>query len=145
MKEVDKALDLWKEMLSQELAPDIVIYSALMDGLFKAKRPLEAEQLLVQMEADGCWLDTIACVIFIEGLCNNGRLDNAISMLQHVENKGFPPDIKVYNSLIDAFFEAGRCKEALDLFSVLPSIKLKPNKETYFVLVKGLCSRRLAS
>lgn len=57
-----------------------------MDGLFKEKRPLEAEQRFLLTEADECQLDTISCVVFIEGLCNNGRLDDAISKLQQIGN-----------------------------------------------------------
>ncbi|KAL9257054.1 hypothetical protein AKJ16_DCAP03945 [Drosera capensis] len=52
----------------------------------RGERSLEAEQQFLQTEADGCQLDTISCVVFIEGLCNNGRLDDTISRLQQIGN-----------------------------------------------------------
>ncbi|GAB4855488.1 hypothetical protein Ancab_024107 [Ancistrocladus abbreviatus] len=130
-------------MSPKGLTPDIVTYSTLIQGSYKAKKPQLALQMFTEMQASGLTPDCITHAVLMEGLCKSGQLDKAMTILEKCEKKRLPFNIIIYNILIDGLFEAGRHSSAVELFSSLPNKNLQPSIRTYTVMLKGLCKAGL--
>lgn len=75
----------------------------------------------------------------IDGLCKDGQVHNAFTLLDDMQRGGCVPDAAVYNTLIDGLRKASRAEEAGKLLQEMQSLGFEPDVVTYNTLIDELC------
>ncbi|KAI5598981.1 hypothetical protein BDE02_02G167600 [Populus trichocarpa] len=92
-----------------------VVYNSLLDGMFKARKVMEACQLFEKMVQDGvrasCWTYNI----LIDGLCKNGRAEAGYNLFCGLKKKGQFVDAVTYSIVVLLLCRKGHLEEALHL------------------------------
>ncbi|KAL6501166.1 hypothetical protein OROHE_025029 [Orobanche hederae] len=91
----------------------------LMDALCKLKRSDLALNIFQEMGSLWCYPDRETYRILMRGLCEGGRLTEAIhllySMFWRISQKGCGADISIYRTLLEALCDNGEVEEAVEL------------------------------
>ncbi|KAI4364452.1 hypothetical protein MLD38_020542 [Melastoma candidum] len=119
--------------------PNVFTYGALIDGLCKAQKVREANELLDVMYENGCEPNQIVYDALIDGLCKSGRLDEAQKVFTRMTDCGHNPNIYTYSSLIDRMFKDKRLDLALKVISRMLEDSVAPNVVIYTEMIDGLC------
>ncbi|KAF3456640.1 hypothetical protein FNV43_RR01294 [Rhamnella rubrinervis] len=72
-RHVDKALELFQDMVNQDVQPDVVTYTALFHGLCKSGRVEEAKKFLNDMTDCGISPDVYTYNTLIDSLCKEDK------------------------------------------------------------------------
>ncbi|CAA7039196.1 unnamed protein product [Microthlaspi erraticum] len=83
----------------------------------------------------------VTYAILLDGLCDNGELENALEIFEKMEKSKLDFDIGIYNIIIHGMCNGSKVDDAWDLFCSLPSKGVKPNVKTYTVMIAGLCKK----
>ncbi|XLS59148.1 hypothetical protein HN51_008903, partial [Arachis hypogaea] len=163
-KMVDEALNLFEEMRRKYLVPNTVTYNTLIDGLSKSKRISCALELLVKMHERGPPANVVTYNSLLDGMFNikqvhkalmlfkqmkesgidpniftsSGRLIVAKEIFQDLSVKGYRPNVRTYNIMINGLCKEGLFKEALALLSKMEGNGCLPNSVTFETLIRAL-------
>ncbi|PSR91720.1 Pentatricopeptide repeat-containing protein [Actinidia chinensis var. chinensis] len=154
---LEKAFDLYNLMRTMGIDPDLIIYSILIDGLFRVGKFEEGNRLLsAALDRGGFWFRNQwgrlleACGIFsqimkrgiepsvctysslIDGVCKWGNLKGKFDLYMDMVNKGHTPDVAVYCLLITALSKQGRGGFAVKFFN--KSVKRGRMDDVIFLL-----------
>uniref|UniRef100_A0A804MEB7 Pentatricopeptide repeat-containing protein n=1 Tax=Zea mays TaxID=4577 RepID=A0A804MEB7_MAIZE len=124
---------------TDSIAPNVVTYGALIDGLCKAHKVVDAQELLDVMSSNGCEPNHIIYDALIDGFCKVGKLDNAQEVFFRMSKCGYLPTVHTYTSLIDAMFKDRRLDLAIKVLSQMLESSCTPNVVTYTAMIDGLC------
>ncbi|KAE8659945.1 Pentatricopeptide repeat-containing protein [Hibiscus syriacus] len=115
----------------------------LMEGLCQFKKSDLALNIFHEMDFQGCYPDRESYIILMKGLCDDGRLDEAIhllySMFWRISQKGSGEDIVIYHILLDAFCDDGKVEEALEILGKVLRKGLKAPKSRRQRLILSKC------
>ncbi|KAL6903601.1 hypothetical protein ACP4OV_004414 [Aristida adscensionis] len=121
------------------IAPNVVTYGALIDGLCKAHKVVDAHDLLDAMSSAGYEPNHIIYDALIDGFCKVGKIDNAQEVFLRMTKCGYLPSVHTYTSLIDGMFKDRRLDLAIEVFSQMLKSSCTPNVVTYTAMIDGLC------
>ncbi|OQU81837.1 hypothetical protein SORBI_3006G128400 [Sorghum bicolor] len=124
---------------TDSIAPNVVTYGALIDGLCKAHKVVDAQELLDAMLSNGCEPNHIIYDALIDGFCKVGKIDNAQEVFLRMSKCGYLPTVHTYTSLIDAMFKDRRLDLAMKVLSQMVESSCTPNVVTYTAMIDGLC------
>ncbi|KAF6171442.1 hypothetical protein GIB67_031768 [Kingdonia uniflora] len=119
--------------------PNVFTYGALVDGLCKAHKVVEARDLLDTMSAANCEPNHIVYDALIDGFCKVGKLDEAQQVVTKMSERGYSPNVYTYSSLIDRLFKDKRLALVLKILSKMLESSCPPNVVTYTEMIDGLC------
>ncbi|KAF6142990.1 hypothetical protein GIB67_041058 [Kingdonia uniflora] len=119
--------------------PNVFTYGALVDGLCKAHKVVEARDLLDTMSAANCEPNHIVYDALIDGFCKAGKLDEAQQVVTKMSERGYSPNVYTYSSLIDRLFKDKRLDLVLKVLSKMLESSCPPNVVTYTEMIDGLC------
>ncbi|MED6208507.1 hypothetical protein PIB30_045654 [Stylosanthes scabra] len=150
---LDKAFNLYSEMIDMGFTPNLVVCSKIVSSLYKFDRINEATVILDKMVdfdlltihkcSDNAMCDSlpnnIVYNIAIAGLCKSGKVEEARSLLSSWLSRGFVPDNFTYCTLIHAYSVAGNVDDAFNLRDEMLGRGIIPNTTTYNELINGLC------
>ncbi|KAM0940050.1 putative tetratricopeptide-like helical domain superfamily [Dioscorea sansibarensis] len=119
--------------------PNVFTYGALVDGLCKAHKVVEARDLLGAMASAGCEPNHVVYDALIDGFCKAGRLDEAQEIFLRMSERGYIPNVFTYSALIDKLFKDRRLDLALKVLSKMLENSCAPNVVTYTEMIDGLC------
>ncbi|KAJ6705274.1 PENTATRICOPEPTIDE REPEAT-CONTAINING PROTEIN [Salix purpurea] len=109
---LEKAISLLDRMVSSKCVPNVVTYGTVINGLVKQGRALDGARVLASMEERGYHVNDIV----IDGLCQDGKPDEAVEVLSEMTNNGCKPNAYTYSSLMKGFFEAGNGHKAIEVW-----------------------------
>jgi pentatricopeptide repeat protein len=116
---IDDALRVFQEMRgSSGVRGDVVVYSSLLDGLFKAKKLDEACGFFETLVADGIQCSASTHNTVIDGLFKNGRAEAACRLFYELRRKGQLLDEIAYSIMVREFCREGmgdQVAEAVEL------------------------------
>lgn len=121
------------------MKPNIFTYGALIDGLCKAHKVVEARDLLEAMSSSGCEPNHVVYDALIDGMCKVGKLDDAQEIFVRMSNCGYAPSVFTYSSLLDRLFKDGMLDRAKKVLSAMLENSCFPNVITYTEMIDGLC------
>ncbi|TXG67901.1 hypothetical protein EZV62_009176 [Acer yangbiense] len=137
---IDDARELFVSMINNGCRHDAFSYNIMINGYCKKQNINEAMSLYREMISKGVVPNVITYnTFFIDGLCKNGCIVEAMELLDILKKDKFILSIKSYNCVIDGLCKTGRLKIARKLFHELPQEGLEPNIVTYNIMVHGLC------
>lgn len=124
---------------SSLIEPNVFTYGALINGLCKKHRVVEASDLLEAMEVAGCEPNQVIYDALIDGFCKVGKLEEAQHVFGKMSERGYSPNVYTYSSLIDRLFKDKRLDLALKVLSKMLEDSCPPNVVTYTEMIDGLC------
>ncbi|KAK8958787.1 Pentatricopeptide repeat-containing protein [Platanthera guangdongensis] len=135
-----KDVDMYFEDNSSNIiAPNVFTYGALVDGLCKAHKVVEAHDLLDSMFSSGCEPNNIVYDALVDGFCKVGKLDEAQKVFVRMSQHGHMPSVYTYSSLIDRLFKDKRLDLVIEILSKMLANSCIPNVVTYTEMIDGLC------
>ncbi|XP_057550475.1 putative pentatricopeptide repeat-containing protein At1g12700, mitochondrial [Amaranthus tricolor] len=135
------ALKLLRDMESHaHCMPGIVIYSTIIDSLYKDGLINEAVNLFSEMQVKGIRPNVVTYNILIRGMCNLARWKEAEDMHETVA-KNLIPQVSTYSMLIDMYCKDGMIDEAEAVFRLMTEKGQVPDLITYNTLMDGYCLR----
>ncbi|XP_062184845.1 pentatricopeptide repeat-containing protein At1g06710, mitochondrial-like [Phragmites australis] len=121
------------------IAPNVVTYGALINGLCKVHKVADAHELLDAMLSTGCEPNHIIYDALIDGFCKAGKIENAQEVFVRMSKCGYLPTVHTYTSLIDGMFKDRRLDLAMKVLSQMLNGPCTPNVVTYTAMIDGLC------
>lgn len=106
-------------MVSGGIAFDVVVFTALIDGLFKSGKFREVEDMFNSLLESNGLPSIITYSALIDGLGKlGGDLNGAESALQEMQERNILPNFVTYSSVIDSYLKLEFLK--LPLMSCIP-------------------------
>ncbi|KAL5761895.1 hypothetical protein ACOSP7_018159 [Xanthoceras sorbifolium] len=106
-----EARKLFHEMLSNGLKPDVVTYTALIDGYFKASNITQAMKLMEDMKVAGFPPDTFTYTTLMDAYSKSREMVKAYELVQEMLDKGLQPTVVTFNVLMNGFCMSGMLED----------------------------------
>merc|ERR1719399_1397507 len=143
-KDPDDVLNAWVEMTKERrLVPSQVCLGQVLNVLASNGRPTAAQAMLSE------WKDMVGanCVMYttvIKGLARAKDFDRAMEMWEQMRREGVEPNVKAYNTLLDACARAGKIDtHGKEILEEMAQKKIPVASVTVSTAVKGYCSKGL--
>ncbi|KAM7266856.1 hypothetical protein ACFE04_009022 [Oxalis oulophora] len=120
----DEMWEVYKGMLFRGFSPSVVTYGVLVSSWCSQ-----------EMEKLGILSDGFTYNILIKGFCGVGRMEEAIGLLQKMNNA----TSVTYNSIIGAYCKEGKMDKAIEVCSKMVENGINPNVITFSTLIDGFC------
>lgn len=134
---VDKALDLFSEMIGKGFAPDVFTYTSLVQGLCSLRRWDDVVKKFEEMSALGISPNVYTFNILVDAYCKEGKMKDAEFMFHSMTTRGINPTVVTYSALIDGYSFQRKMDKAMDWFSNMNDNNVFPNTITYNSLISG--------
>ncbi|CAN4112246.1 unnamed protein product [Withania somnifera] len=132
-----QALVLHSEMLRNELSPDVVTYTSLINSMYKTGNLHHAMELFDQLRAGGLYANERTYTTLIDGFSLQGFMNKAYKLLNEMISNGFSPSIVTYNALINGHCAVNRMEDALHVTQEMEQRRLVPDFVTYSTRISG--------
>ncbi|KAL5202897.1 hypothetical protein ABZP36_013849 [Zizania latifolia] len=134
------ALEVLDSMASDGVAPDAAACTVLV-GVYACRlhQFAAAYEVVRWMVANGVPPDVVTYSTLISGLCNAGRVPEALGVLDLMLEEGCRPNAHTYTPIMHAYCTSGRIHEAKRLLNTMVASGCAPSTVTYNVLVEALC------
>lgn len=144
MGRLDEAEVVLKKMMNSRTVPEICVYGSFIKALFVADRDKDAIRFFqVEKKKGLVKVDEIASYV-IMGLCQNGKLDEAVRFLNETaaEFGRFSNCSNVCNCILNRYWTENRLAEAEYLFRRLKDSNYGvPDVSTYEIMINGYCNQ----
>ncbi|KAK9672129.1 hypothetical protein RND81_12G078700 [Saponaria officinalis] len=135
-----EARALLGKMTSNGCLPDSITWDGLLAGFCKLGKVDEAFLLLKVFQNQGYVLGINGYSCLIDGMLKLGRFEEAKRWFNRVlKEDNISPDVVLYTIMIRGFCEAGRVKDAWNLFQEMTEKGVVPDTQCYNTLIKGFC------
>eukprot|EP00898_Chlorokybus_atmophyticus_P002949 jgi/Chlat1/3655/Chrsp238S03642 len=104
-QDVSRAWELFDDMKSKGIAPDVVFYTALIKLCESAGRHGEAMRAFLSMRKDGLRPNAVTSNTVIRACVRHGDLQYAFKVYEDMRDAGLAPNTATFESLIDAWAE----------------------------------------
>ncbi|CAK80848.1 unnamed protein product (macronuclear) [Paramecium tetraurelia] len=142
--EIQKGMQLFKEMKNKSIEPSSVTYGILikaygkmndLNGAFRMFEEMKQKKIPINDVTYGCLVD--ACV-------RNDRLDQALQFIEQMKSQNLPINTVLYTTIIKGFCKLNQTEEAMKYFSLMKqNQRTYPNLITYNSLLDGLVKNGL--
>ncbi|XP_041994130.1 pentatricopeptide repeat-containing protein At2g17525, mitochondrial-like [Salvia splendens] len=136
MMGIGDGFKLLQVMKNHGVDVNVVVYNTLIHALCKNGKALV---MLEKCFGNGFVPDVVALTKLMEILCKEGRISEAVEVMERVEAKGGTHDVVVYNTLAKGFVKAGNVRGGCGLIRQMEVKGCLPNTETYNALILGFC------
>ncbi|CAD8156687.1 unnamed protein product [Paramecium octaurelia] len=137
--EIQKGMDLFREMKNKQIDPSSVTYGILikaygkmndLNGAFRMFEEMKQKKIPINDVTYGCLVD--ACV-------RNDRLDQALQFIDQMKAQNLPINTVLYTTIIKGCCKQNQIDEALKYFNLMKqSPKTYPNLITYNSFLDGM-------
>ncbi|CAL9081493.1 unnamed protein product [Musa acuminata var. zebrina] len=139
--EAKKAVPIIKEMEEKKIEVTAVIYTTILDSLYKEGKPQEAERLWKEMNTKGIQPDLPAYNVRVMYRASHGKPKEVLELIGEIKSAGLKPDIITYNYLMACYCSHGRFEDAKKVYRELEEKGCVPNSSTCKSLVLALCKK----
>ncbi|CAG8557281.1 14170_t:CDS:1, partial [Ambispora leptoticha] len=115
--------------------PTAVTYGALISGLIRCRDFDGAQKALEEMIEQGLYPGIQVLTNMIQGLIARGKINTAENLYNTLY---LTPNNAVLNIMIAGYMDAGDPKKAMTYFDRMLKLRIKPTKDTYFIVINGL-------
>ncbi|KZV20102.1 pentatricopeptide repeat-containing protein-like [Dorcoceras hygrometricum] len=135
----EHAIELVKDLSSQNVLPDTYTYNFLVRHLVK-NRSLGAVNCFINDMREGFDIkpDLVTYTIMIDNVCNSKNLREAMRLLEVLSEEGYKPDCYVYNTIMKGYCMLSQGGEVLGVYKKMQDEGIKPDSYTYNTLIYGL-------
>ncbi|CAA6669763.1 unnamed protein product [Spirodela intermedia] len=157
--DADGAGRVWDSMKSYGILPDVIAFSAYINGLcisgsmdkaYEAFLEMHQRQLVpnnfvynslmngLKMKENGLTPDVFTKNIIIKGLCGEKIMDKANDVYMSMYSCGLKPDVVTYNTLVGAYCKERDLRSALNIITKMTLEGCDPDITTYNIWIHGL-------
>lgn len=109
--QLQKALEVYNEMLREGCTPNVVTYNTLIDVYGKTGQWQEALRVIDTMNASNTKPVTRTYNTLMIACNTSGQWQEALSVYNDMVRRGHQPNTTTYNALISAYSKAGRLEK----------------------------------
>ena len=124
-------------MKAARIAPNVIIYSALISSCEREKRADKALEVFDDMRARHVRPDVITYNALISACEKAGWADKALEVFSDMLDQHVAPNVITYNALISACEKAGWADKALEVYGDMRDRTVAPNVITYSALISA--------
>ncbi|KAK1416359.1 hypothetical protein QVD17_32150 [Tagetes erecta] len=139
-RKVSEASTFLTMMREEGFFPNMIAYSAVIDGWLKMGEYDYALKMFRDIAASGHCADVVAYNTIINGLAKGKRMSEARDIYDEMLQKFLVPSVVTYNVLIDAYCKNCEVDQAVCFFKMMGENNRHPNVVTYSTLIDGLCN-----
>ncbi|KAF6259499.1 hypothetical protein COO60DRAFT_1700790 [Scenedesmus sp. NREL 46B-D3] len=121
-QQLQRALDLMAEMRARGITCNVHTYSALMNVCIKCNEVGLVQQVYKQMIQEGC---------------TPNLWQEAIKLLDKLEEEGIQPEVRTYNTIITACNKSGKPEQGLKVYERMVAKGVKASATTYTALISA--------
>lgn len=130
------SIDDSRKVFDEIESPDLITWTAMMDGYAQHGRGLEALEIFSMMKEHGVKPDSVAMVGVLSACSHNGLVDEGFLHFKSMSRDyGIEPELCHYACIVDLLGRSGRLKEAVDFIHKMP---VKPDSLVWSTLL-GAC------
>ncbi|XWS58963.1 hypothetical protein CRYUN_Cryun08bG0079300 [Craigia yunnanensis] len=129
-------LRMLREMEERGFWPDIVAYSAVIDCLCQWN---EVTRLFNEMESKNLKPNAVTYNILVDGLCKEGKISEALAVVEMMSHRGLQPNVITYSELINGYRLRNEMDEARKVFDSMVNHGCEPNVFSYNIMINGYC------
>ncbi|KAA0045943.1 hypothetical protein IC582_025214 [Cucumis melo] len=123
--DVDSALLVYKDMRRKRFSLNASTLEGLIEVLCAERRLLEALDVFGFAVEDSSFCPTMETFeVLINWLCQEGKIEGAFKLQAQMVGKGFKPNLKIYQSFIDAYMKEGNAEMVEKLGKEMHEIQL---------------------
>eukprot|EP00441_Pelagodinium_beii_P046438 CAMPEP_0197619548 /NCGR_PEP_ID=MMETSP1338-20131121/551_1 /TAXON_ID=43686 ORGANISM="Pelagodinium beii, Strain RCC1491" /NCGR_SAMPLE_ID=MMETSP1338 /ASSEMBLY_ACC=CAM_ASM_000754 /LENGTH=864 /DNA_ID=CAMNT_0043188529 /DNA_START=144 /DNA_END=2738 /DNA_ORIENTATION=- len=119
--QLDTGMGLYKDMVQQDVAPDLITYSILIKGHASSGNMEAALSLLRQMQSRGIAPDAILFNSILNGSAQNGQRALTEKVLEDMKRAGIPPSNFTLSILVKLYGRCGDLDTALKVTEMYPA------------------------
>ncbi|PKA60233.1 Pentatricopeptide repeat-containing protein [Apostasia shenzhenica] len=126
---VKEAMKLFGLMREKGTIPEVVIYTAVIQGFCKAAKFDDAKRIFRKMEKNGIVPNAFSYWVLIQGLCKGKKLEDAVEFSMEMVASGHSPNAATLTSLVDVYSKDKGLKEAEELVRKLRERGFAPDEK----------------
>ncbi|KAH6759284.1 Pentatricopeptide repeat superfamily protein [Perilla frutescens var. frutescens] len=127
------------DSLKDKFELDVVVYTSLIHGWFRASNIDEAERVFEEMKEAGIQPTVYTYSIVIDALCRCGQITRAHDVFAEMLDVGCEPNSVTFNNLMRAHVKAGRTEKVLQVYNQMKRLSCEPDVITYNFLIETHC------
>ncbi|KAH1163639.1 hypothetical protein GLYMA_01G176900v4 [Glycine max] len=116
---VQEALKLFGLIREKGTIPEIVIYTAVVEGYTKAHKADDAKRIFRKMQSSGISPNAFSYTVLIQGLYKCNRLHDAFEFCVEMLEAGHSPNVTAFVGLVDGFCNEKGVEEAKSAIKTL--------------------------
>ncbi|RRT53413.1 hypothetical protein B296_00014826 [Ensete ventricosum] len=138
----EKALDIYASMRDQDgCFPYVSDCISLLKLLVRQRHYELARRVYDEMVEREGGADNYSTGIVVRGLCLEGRMDEAKSLIEDRWGAGCIPNVVFYNMLFDGYCRKGDIRRGYALFEEMKLRGFLPTVVSYGIVIHGLCMK----
>jgi len=132
--DLEQAIQLFTLMRKRGVAPDAVLFNAVLDGCARKQMTSLAGHILSDMESSGIAPSNHTLAILVKLYGKSHDIDTAFAYVDALPLKyGFEPNAQVYTALMSACVSTGHMQKAQEVFAKIGS----PDAKAFTTLTQG--------
>ncbi|KAL9671621.1 hypothetical protein QQ045_009191 [Rhodiola kirilowii] len=142
----DHARKLFDEMPEFKCERTVKSLNALLDACVESKQYEKFNDLIHELQGKmNVKPDIVTYNTIVKAFCQQGSLDQALSMIDVMDNVGVEADVITFNTLMEAFFKSGRVDDAEKIEEMMNKKNIAINIRTCNAKLRGLMAQRRTS
>ncbi|KAF3442293.1 hypothetical protein FNV43_RR16209 [Rhamnella rubrinervis] len=138
---INKAMETLFDMPEFNCWPSVKTFNFVLNLLVCSRLFDVVHELYVAAPKLGIEIDACCLNILIKGLCECGKLDAALNVLDEFPRQSCTPTAMTFSTLMHGLCEKGKVEEAFGLFERMEKEGIDPDTITFNILIAGLRKR----
>lgn len=140
-RKLDKAIELFKEMINTGLVPDKELVEVCFDCFCQAGRLEDAKKCLEYLRKVG-FTTPLSYSMLIRALLRRDKLEEALALANDVKEDHFVLNHYIYGSLVHGFLKSGQLDKALAKIDSMKQAGVQPTVHVYTSLISHFCKEK---
>ncbi|EPS66766.1 hypothetical protein M569_08007, partial [Genlisea aurea] len=130
---------VYEKMKKFGVKPRVFLYNRILDALVKTDHLNLAMSVYRDFKNDGLVEESTTFMILIKGLCKDGRVAEAMELLDLMRKNLCKPDIFAYTAMVKVLVSRGNLDGSLKVWKEMRIDGVEPDAMAYSTLVTALC------
>eukprot|EP00798_Chlamydomonas_sp_ICE-L_P016766 gene16766-23041_t len=136
--QVDNALEVYQEMIRQNMERSVITYSSLISACEKGDQWETALNIFGEMRQEGCAPNTVTFNSLITACAQGGQCEKAREVFDQMAAASCAPDVVTYTALITAYERGGDWQQALHVFHQMCLQGCRPDAIVFNAIIDAL-------
>lgn len=139
----ENALKMFDELPDLKCGRTVMSFNALLSACVNSKKFDMVDELFRELPSKlSIDPDLISFNIVIKALCEMGSLDNAVSMLDEMEERGLQPNLVTFNTILNEFYGNSQYGEGEKIWDRMEKCNVIPDVRSYNAKLRGMTNEK---
>nr|GMD61847.1 pentatricopeptide repeat-containing protein At3g14580, mitochondrial-like [Ipomoea batatas] len=135
---INKAIETLFDMPNYKCWPSVKTFNFVLNLLVNTKQFEVIHRVYTGAANLGVEIDACCLNIIVKGLCNCGKLEGALQVLDEFPKQNCSPNVRTFSTIMRALCDRGRVNEAFELLERMERERVEPDTIMYNILISGL-------